>query len=492
MGLCAGTCCAGDDHHDGSHITLLAERPSTTKTLKAPLASLEENESARDESSVEEAPRYEEGSDSPSASPIAFGHRASDGARSTDTFFNLNREQTEERIESGGDGESNAESAFGKLVSNKNIQGLVEEVRLMTQEVIAEEQPEKAVENMRDLIETLIDREYDILAAELVLREMELHLAAGEEWQKMLGSKLFERFSRKASYFFKVGRAVCSDQSKWLCIYEGGGSSITALVDKDDPCLIHYKANISIATSLTNVMAVANEVQFMREWNSLVTKEPRRIGRFTAHYLVLGYQLSLLGGLYKLDVLNEIRRFTDIDGGFLVEYIVSADKTHPCYQEPEKGYKRPQNELKNVWVACGKEHTVLIQMGKVKLPVKASQWLLSAVGKLAGSAVVSSLVKNSLRASEPGSPWEAPLKADTSGFYTRLRTCEASAASLDRTPRPGEAPVVNLDGYFDRDHFARWKKQADRVSRNQKSVSEGKAWIGSAQSSAVASWGLWS
>mmetsp|Transcript_34715 Transcript_34715/g.77918 ORF Transcript_34715/g.77918 Transcript_34715/m.77918 type:complete len:443 (+) Transcript_34715:76-1404(+) len=442
MGLCAGTCCTGEDH-DASHITLFAERPNTKQSIKAPLISLEENATANDGIPAEEVPMGD-GDDSQSASPMGFRH----AELSTDTFTFLNREATQDKIEIG-DSESQAESAFGKLVSNKNLQGLVDEVRIMTQEVIAEEQPEKAVENMKDLIETLIDREYDILAAELVLREMELHLGGGEEWQKMLASKLFERFSRKASYFFKVGRAVCSDQSKWLCIYEGGGSNITALVDKDDPCLIHYKAYISISTSLTNVMAVANEVQLMREWNALVTKEPRRIGRYTAHYLVLAYQLSLLGGLYKLDVLNEIRRFTDIDGGFLVEYILSADKTHPCYQEAEKGYKRPQNELKNVWVACGKQHTVLIQMGKVKLPFKASPWLLSAVGKLAGSSVVSSLVKNSLRSSEPGSPWEAPLKEDVSGFYARLRTCEVSAASHGRTPVAGGGPVVNLGQHFD-------------------------------------------
>mmetsp|Transcript_67205 Transcript_67205/g.161015 ORF Transcript_67205/g.161015 Transcript_67205/m.161015 type:complete len:483 (+) Transcript_67205:170-1618(+) len=482
MGVCAATCCnGGGDEHESNHGALLAERP-LSKNSKAPLLAVgEESDVAREGTSGEEA-FSEMDTVSGTVSPMAISRR--DSTHSTDTFFYVNGQADEKDDE---------EAPFAKLASNRNVTEMVDEVRTMAQESIAEEDgPKVAAAKMKALIENFIDREYDILAAELVFRELEMTLGSGDEWNEILKSKLFERFSRKATYFFKVGKAVCADQSQWLCIYEGGGSRITALVDKDDPFLVHYKANVSIPTSLTNVMAVANEVQLMREWNSLVSKEPRRIGRYTAHYVVLGYQLSMLGGMYKLDILNEIRRFTDVDGGFLVEYIVSADKKHPCYQEADKGYKRPQNELKNVWVACGPSHTMLIQMGKVKLPVKASQWMLSAVGKLVGQAVVGSLVKNSLRASEPSSPWEAALKQDETGFYERLRSCEASAASSSRTPQPGKAPEFNLDGHFEKAHFERWMKQRERQRNGGLATgkTEGRAWF--VQSSAVASWGLWS
>merc|ERR1719213_775594 len=100
-------------------------------------------------------------------------------------------------------------------------------------------------------------------------------------------------------------------------------------------------------------MAVANEIQLMPKWNSLVVKDPEVVGRRTAHYMVLNYQISALGGMYKVDVLNEIRRFSDVEGGYLVEYVTSVPSDHPSYKDAEKGYKRMQTLIKNVITACG-------------------------------------------------------------------------------------------------------------------------------------------
>ena len=45
-------------------------------------------------------------------------------------------------------------------------------------------------------------------------------------------------------------------------------------------------------------MAVTNEVQLMPMWNKLVAKEPKTIGRRTALYMVLNYQMAFMA-MYK-------------------------------------------------------------------------------------------------------------------------------------------------------------------------------------------------
>merc|ERR1712039_695199 len=173
--------------------------------------------------------------------------------------------------------------------------------------------------------------------------------------------------------------------------------------------------------------------------------------------MVINYQLSILGGMNKLDILNEIRRFSDVEGGFLAEYIVSADKTHPSYREPPKGYKRPQVELKNLWAACGPSHTVLIQVGKLQLPFSVSRWVAGMLGSAAGKFIVGGLVENSMRSAVPNSPWEGFLKSDKLGLYARLDECIDSRASESRKPVKdslGDNVLdFDLSEYFDSKRF---------------------------------------
>merc|ERR1712072_989907 len=134
-------------------------------------------------------------------------------------------------------------------------------------------------------------------------------------------------------------------------------------------------------------------------------------------------------------MLNEIRRFSVTDGGYLVEYIQSCGKEHPSYKAPKSGYKRPETLIKNVWTACGPDLTILVQVGKLVLPFPVTKWVASTVGGIAGRFIIGGLVKNSLKSAERGNPWEELMAKDELGLYSRLDECVASKASELRRPR---------------------------------------------------------
>eukprot|EP00929_Paragymnodinium_shiwhaense_P044360 TRINITY_DN22765_c0_g1_i2.p1 TRINITY_DN22765_c0_g1~~TRINITY_DN22765_c0_g1_i2.p1 ORF type:complete len:526 (+),score=107.37 TRINITY_DN22765_c0_g1_i2:63-1580(+) len=321
--------------------------------------------------------------------------------------------------------------------------------------------PHGVAAELLDKAEHLVDVQGDILKAEAILSQLEACLGGRAEWDAILVSPLFQRFSEKLQLFREVGEACCAEGGDWIEGYRDGGKRIQLRFDPEDSCTVHYRVQVQIPASLTHVMAIAHEVQLMQEWNSTVTGEPKTIGRRTAHYVLLNYQMSILGGLYKFDLLNEIQRFTDPDGGFIAELIQSCDEEHPCFRKPKSGHKRPQTRIKNVWTACGPEHTMMTQAGVLKLPFAITNWLASTVAALAGRLIIGGFVKNSLRSSAPGSPWEGPLRADKLGIYARLNQCLASAQSerrcprLGKTPEEAEIPPFDLHPFFGRQRLSR-------------------------------------
>lgn len=324
---------------------------------------------------------------------------------------------------------------------------------------------ERVKDEMLDKVSDFVDKAYDILPAEICLADVE-KLVSEEEWRKIQMMPLFDRFCRKLDYFYDVGVSCCQKDEDWLEVYNNGtgAQTIHGLIDPNDNHVLYYRVRAHIPTKLSDVMAVANEIQLMQSWNSLVVKEPEVIGRRTAHYMVLNYQISALAGMYKVDVLNEIRRFSDVQGGFLAEYIMSVAKDHPSYKEPEKGYKRMQTEMKNVICACGENNCVLIQVGKLKLPFSASKWLAKTIGQVAGKFVVGALVSNSLRAKEPNSPWQKPVEEDKLGLYHRLAECSKAPGSIERDPgTSGTIPEFELEHFFSSRRFYRKSARRSRA-----------------------------
>lgn len=286
-------------------------------------------------------------------------------------------------------------------------------------------------------LELLVDTEGDAMLASLLLEHLGGALD-GPELEQVLASPVVQRLNQKLSYLEEVQKACCEETPDWFNVYRQGTQSIDGKLDKSDSSIFHYKVQIRIPASLTKVLAIANEIDMMPQWNKLVVGIPETRGVRTAHYMVLHYQMSMLGGLYKIDMLNEIRRYSDLKAGILAEFIRSAGNDHPAYRVPMSGFRRPQMELKNIWMACGRNSSVLIQVGRMKLPFTATKWLASTIGSVAGRFIVNGFLKNSMRANESGNPWESRLLADPLGFYARIALLVESEDSKQRESNEGE------------------------------------------------------
>lgn len=347
-----------------------------------------------------------------------------------------------------------------RTVSRRSGLGDSRETQDTAGEVSEKDKMEATKAEMIQHVTTLVDQAYDILPAEMMLAEIEKLIGQERFVKEVLSSDLFERFARKLDFFYDVGISCSESQSDWMEVYSGDGGKqlITGLIDADDPTVLQYTVRCEIPASITHVMAVANEIQLMPKWNSLIVKEPQVIGRRTAHYMVLNYQISAVGGMYKVDALNEIRRFSDPAGGFLVEYVTSVAPDHPSYKEPLKGYKRMQTFLKNVFIACGPEYTVLIQRGRLKLPFSVTRWVAKTIGGVAGKFILGGLVSNSLLPRKPGNDWEALIQEDKFGLYHRLDELRKSENSEDRNPtktEDGKVAPYDIDSFFSKRRFAR-------------------------------------
>jgi len=334
----------------------------------------------------------------------------------------LGQELSESQTANVGDRTDTAGEAF--VVSNSK-----------PDETTAEEQL------LLDRISHLVDEEYDFLLAEGLLAELEDSSKSGPRWDAVLSLPVFDRFRSRMQCFTEVGNACFADRGEWFQAYEDSTKtrSIHVFIDPADGRQVSYRVRVQIPTSLRNVVAVANEVELLPEWNKLVTGPPEIVGRRTAHYLVLNYQMSFLGGFKKVDICNEIYRFSDVRGGFVAEHIETVPEGHPNYRAPKVGCVRPKTLLRNVWVACGPEQTVFIQAGKLTTPFAIPSWLVSKLGSIAGRSILDGLVRSSLQSSVPGNPWEELLTADRLGLYSRISECIASQDSQARRP-PADGP----------------------------------------------------
>jgi hypothetical protein len=139
--------------------------------------------------------------------------------------------------------------------------------------------------------------------------------------------------------------------------------------------------------------------------------------------------------LIKLDFVNDIQRFIDVDNGILFEYIKTVDerpkdpdKSHK-YVEPSFWYKRIQNEVKTLWLALGESDVLAIQVTKVKTPIPITQWLYSKLGYIIGKQIASSLVENIPLGVAPDNDWAKRRERDSSGFYGLLDAMAKSPAA---------------------------------------------------------------
>eukprot|EP00933_Yihiella_yeosuensis_P060672 TRINITY_DN63412_c0_g1_i1.p1 TRINITY_DN63412_c0_g1~~TRINITY_DN63412_c0_g1_i1.p1 ORF type:complete len:423 (+),score=58.88 TRINITY_DN63412_c0_g1_i1:120-1388(+) len=305
-------------------------------------------------------------------------------------------------------------------------------------------------------VRSCIEESYSILEAEAKLCALQDELLRNDgekEWEQVRVSPMIRRLLAQWEYFTTIGSSVTNQSYDWFTIHEDGlRQHLEARLDDDSSKIVHYRASLEFEAGLAQVMAVANEVELGPHWQPLLVGPPECIGMRTATYAIVHSQMSFVGGLYKVDVLNEVRRFLHPSGAFLAEYIKSLPENHQHYFKPPSGYRRTENtQIMNLWAACGPNKTVLVQVGTLQLPMPVTRWLVSTLGGLCAKNILDGLVRNSLRAAEPGSPWEKPFKDDVLGLYKRLRDCEKASASLERGSKSdatGRELVAKMGPYF--------------------------------------------
>jgi len=214
-----------------------------------------------------------------------------------------------------------------------------------------------------------------------------------------------------------IGYLCCSHDQQWACVYKNakGDQSMHVLFDPQKPHEVQYRLHVGFPVKLTNALAIASEVELSSHWNSFLVDTPVVLARTGGTRMVVKSQISVMLGFIKNDSLDEIRRYIDEEGGIVYESMSSLDENHPLYTKPRRGFKRTETHVKSLWVACGPDHTMLLQNGRLTLPFQCTKTLLTSLAGLVGKLILAGLVKNALRTVEPGNPWEEALAKEHPG-----------------------------------------------------------------------------
>jgi len=317
-------------------------------------------------------------------------------------------------------------------------------------------------EAVLEKVKALVTDDFRILEAEALVTQLQADLTRQgdeDEWEDVKSDPLVQRLMRYWEMYADIGRGVTDRGDSWFPLWQGkiGGfdQTLEAQIDPND-CdqkTVRYRAALTFPAPLSQVLAVGNEIELQPHWQPLLLRPPEALGKRTAEYFVSHGQMSFLGGLYKVDTLNEIKRFIHTKGGFLAEYISTLPDTDPLHFKTPAGFRRPDTtQIMNLWLACGPKRTMMVQAGLLKLPLTATKWLISSIGSVAGKNILDGLVRNCLKAAEPGSIWEKPYLDDVHGFYAKLKKCEQAELSQNRgkSSQEGAEALSNIENFFQR------------------------------------------
>mmetsp|Transcript_57858 Transcript_57858/g.102807 ORF Transcript_57858/g.102807 Transcript_57858/m.102807 type:complete len:428 (-) Transcript_57858:80-1363(-) len=311
-------------------------------------------------------------------------------------------------------------------------------------------------------VKSLVTVDFKILEAEALVTQLQADLTRqgdDDEWEDVKSDPIVKRLMHYWEMYADIGRKVTDKGDSWFQLWQGQienfNQTLEAQIDPTDSAqkTVRYRAVLTFPAPLSQVLAVGNEIELQPHWQPLLLGPPEVLGKRTAEYFVSHGQMSFLGGLYKIDTLNEIKRFIHEKGGFLAEYISTLPDSSPLYINTPAGFRRAEaTQIMNLWLACGPKRTMLVQAGMLVLPMTATKWLISTIGGLAGNKILDGLVRNSMKAAEPGSFWEKPYIEDAHGFYAKLRLCEQAELSQNRgkAPTEGNDPLSNIEKFFKR------------------------------------------
>jgi len=316
--------------------------------------------------------------------------------------------------------------------------------------VIAERElgsgPHASVESIQADIEEslrLYEEDDDVIGACSMLAKVQAALqtqsGGSKKWRATVDIPCIRRLISELELLKGIGRACCSHDQQWACVYKnaGGDQSLHVCFDSKNPYCLQYRLHVGFPVKLTNALAIASEVELSSHWNSFLVGPPQVLSRKGCTRMVVASQISVMLGCIKNESLDEIRRYVDEEAGIVAESMCTLGEDSPLYYKPKGGFKRADCTIKSLWVACGPEHTTLMQHGCLKLPFQCTKTMLTTLAGLVGKYLLAGLVRNALRTVEPGNPWEDVLSKDPHGFYRQLDRCVLSEASQSRCPSSG-------------------------------------------------------
>uniref|UniRef100_A0A7S2L2M0 START domain-containing protein n=1 Tax=Zooxanthella nutricula TaxID=1333877 RepID=A0A7S2L2M0_9DINO len=286
-------------------------------------------------------------------------------------------------------------------------------------------------------VRTHLDTTHDYLAAERLLAEFRRR-ASAQEWAEFQETELYLRFSARLEQFYNIGRMCCLETDEWQVALEdqSRGLRFECMQSRHDRSSVLFRARLVVPTKIATAVAVANELHLLPKWNSFLSSPPERLGPTSPFSAVVNYQMSLFGGWCKFDVLSEVRRFVDPEVGFLAEAVDPVPAGHSLHRGPKARHARLDSRLARLWVAVGSEETVLVQAGRMRLPVAMHQSVTIALARTAVRGLLAAYRRRAETAGQPGSPWESALQADEHGLYALLDRCAHSPWSLRRAASP--------------------------------------------------------
>lgn len=289
-------------------------------------------------------------------------------------------------------------------------------------------------------VRTELETTHDILAAEALLRGLAERLVP-EEWDELQETELLENFRQEIERFYDIGKACCLETEGWFTAWQDPASDAHVeceLTNEGGKQALRYRAHVPLAAGLPAAFAVSNELDLFPRWNPVIASAPEVRGDRTAcHLAAVTYQVAFAAGLYRLDFQQEVQRYIDPEAGFVAESASPVPAEHRAYQKPQTGHSRPEGESQRVWLAIGRSACILVQAGSVRLPFHVNARVAKMLVSWVARRLVLALQAAAGRASQPGSHWEAAMKSDPEGLYTRLSRVADSEGSRQRAAEVG-------------------------------------------------------
>jgi len=228
----------------------------------------------------------------------------------------------------------------------------------------------------------------------------------------------------------------------WEVAYDEGGTdgATVEFVWDDEHSEGWFRANFIVPGALPAVFVTANELDLQTLWNNTLAENPSDILEEPTEWKrSVHLMIAMCMGFIKVDNCCRVRRFYGPESSFLCEHVASyPDEAQGLPAVPRK-YTRMEALVCNTWVPVirnGNDHTLLMQVQRLRPGFKVPRWLLKQVVKIIFPTLVSQFQLAS-KSFESNPVWKERLATDNHGLYKAMQRV------LDNSklrPVPGRNP----------------------------------------------------